>query len=143
MKKSITLIIAALFSFTVLSAATNSTLTISVSNIDPVDGKLWVALCNSEDSYKKGKMPFKRTKVAVTRAQQSITFIDLPAGEYAVKIIHDENDNGKFDTNIIGIPKEGFGFSNNSKGKMGPPSFSKAKFTIDSNKKIYIKIMKI
>ena len=51
---------------------------------------------------------------------------DLPAGDYAVAAIHDENSNHKLDRNFIGIPKEGFGFANNPKVTFSPPSFSEA-----------------
>jgi len=43
-------------------------------------------------------------------------------------VIHDENMNGKLDTNWLGIPKEGYGFSNNARGVAGAPSFSAASF---------------
>lgn len=43
-------------------------------------------------------------------------------------VVHDENMNGKLDTNWLGIPKEGYGFSNAAKGVVGAPSFSAASF---------------
>jgi len=55
---------------------------------------------------------------------------NLKPGKYAFKYFHDENKNDKLDLNWIGIPKEGYGFSNNAKGILGPPSFSKAIFVI-------------
>jgi uncharacterized protein (DUF2141 family) len=53
----------------------------------------------------------------------------MPAGTYAVACLHDENKNGKLDTGLFGIPKEGTVASNHAKGFMGPPSFDKAKFS--------------
>ena len=53
---------------------------------------------------------------------------DLKPGKYAFKYFHDENNDEKLNTNLVGIPKEGFGFSNNAKGKFGPPSFEKMIF---------------
>ncbi|MEN8835700.1 MAG: DUF2141 domain-containing protein [Polaribacter sp.] len=53
-------------------------------------------------------------------------------------MFYDENNNGKMDTKLFGVPKEPYGFSNNAKGFMGPPSFEEAKFTLASNKKIKI-----
>ena len=52
--------------------------------------------------------------------------LQLPAGRYAIAVIHDENSNHKLDRNIIGIPKEGFGFANNPRVGLGAPSFDKA-----------------
>lgn len=57
---------------------------------------------------------------------------DLPPGEYAIAILHDENGNGKMDKKALGLPKEGFAFSNNAMGTFGPPSFKKAKFEVGS-----------
>lgn len=54
----------------------------------------------------------------------------LPAGRYALSVIHDENANGKLDT-FLAIPREGFGFSQNPKIGIGPPSFEEVRFMID------------
>ena len=58
---------------------------------------------------------------------------NLKPGEYAFKYFHDENKNEKLDLNWVGIPKEGYGFSNNAKGTFGPPSFKKMIFKILEN----------
>jgi uncharacterized protein (DUF2141 family) len=55
---------------------------------------------------------------------------NLKPGKYAYKYFHDENKNDKLDLNWIGMPKEGYGFSNNAKGIFGPPSFNKTIFVI-------------
>jgi uncharacterized protein (DUF2141 family) len=55
-------------------------------------------------------------------------FRPVPAGTYAVACFHDENGNGKLDTGLFGIPKEGVCASNGATGTLGPPSFNDAKF---------------
>lgn len=55
-----------------------------------------------------------------------IVFADLPAGRYAVAAFHDENGNGELDSNLLGLPVEGYGFANDATGVMGPPPFSAA-----------------
>ena len=65
---------------------------------------------------------------AIADHNATLSFADLPAGTYALACFHDENGNGKLDTNWIGIPKEGMVASNNAKGRMGPPKFDDAKF---------------
>jgi uncharacterized protein (DUF2141 family) len=55
------------------------------------------------------------------------------AGDYAVTLFHDENKNGKFDSNMIGYPLEGYGFSNNVKPVFKAPSFDDCKFHYDGN----------
>jgi len=56
-------------------------------------------------------------------------FADLPSGNYAIALFHDENGNGRIDTRF-GIPTEGVGFSNNPRMWFGPPSFSAAHFAV-------------
>jgi uncharacterized protein (DUF2141 family) len=58
---------------------------------------------------------------------------ELKPGKYAFKYFHDENKDEKLNTNFMGIPKEGFGFSNNAKGKFGPPSFDKMIFEVEQS----------
>lgn len=52
--------------------------------------------------------------------------LQLPPGRYAIAVLHDENSNHKLDRNMMGWPKEGFGFSNNPKVNLSAPSFDKA-----------------
>jgi uncharacterized protein (DUF2141 family) len=68
-----------------------------------------------------------------------ISIENLSAGRYAVRYYHDENVNGKMETNLVGKPTEGYGFSNNVIGKFGPPPFEKWLFKIDGDKKIVLK----
>ena len=60
--------------------------------------------------------------------QARCDFEDIPPGTYAIVVIHDENMNGKLETNWLGVPTEGYGFSNDAKGLFGAPSFSAASF---------------
>jgi uncharacterized protein (DUF2141 family) len=77
----------------------------------------------------------KRTGKAVAHARSDIShghafcdFSGIASGTYAVSVFHDENSNGKMDTNLMGIPREGVGASNNAKGHFGPPKFVAAAF---------------
>jgi uncharacterized protein (DUF2141 family) len=70
-----------------------------------------------------------RTVPATTR---EVRFDALPVGDYAVAVIHDENGNAKLDT-LMGIPREGFGFSRNPAIGFGAPKFAAARFTLDKN----------
>ncbi len=58
-----------------------------------------------------------------------LRFNDLPSGDYAIALIHDENSNNKLDT-FMGIPREGFGFSRNPAIRFGPPKFDSAQFRV-------------
>jgi uncharacterized protein (DUF2141 family) len=69
--------------------------------------------------------------IKVRQAQARCSFIDILPGTYALAVIHDENMNGKLDTNWLGIPTEGYGFSNDVKASLGAPSFAAASFAYD------------
>ena len=69
--------------------------------------------------------------IKVRQTQARCDFADIPPGTYALAVIHDENMNGKLDTNLLGIPTEGYGFSNDVKASLGAPSFAAASFAYD------------
>ena len=68
-------------------------------------------------------------KIQKTKAQ--CDFSDIPPGTYAIAVIHDENMNGELDTNWLGVPMEGYGFSNTTIDEFGAPAFSAASFPYD------------
>ena len=71
-----------------------------------------------------------------------ITFTNLEAGEYAFSLFHDENENNQMDSNMFGIPKEGYGFSTNFKPIISTPAFDDANFKIEGDIIQKIKIKK-
>jgi uncharacterized protein (DUF2141 family) len=102
------------------------------------EGKLFIAIYNNEESFLK--KPVIGTVVEVNNGKATATFKNLKLGEYAVSSFYDKNDNGKLDTNFLGIPKEPTGVSNNPKPRMGPPRYKDAKFIFSStNNRIKIK----
>lgn len=66
----------------------------------------------------------KALKLTVPASVRSVEFGNVPVGRYALAVVHDENANRKLDT-LVGIPKEGFGFSRNPVIRFGPPRFEK------------------
>jgi uncharacterized protein (DUF2141 family) len=78
-------------------------------------------------------------KKEITDNKCILTIANLKPGKYAVRYYHDENMNGKMETNLVGKPTEGYGFSNNVTGKFGPPPFEKWLFEISGDKKIILK----
>ncbi len=65
-----------------------------------------------------------------SRTSLMVSFSDIEPGDYAIRYFHDENNNGAMDTNLFGLPVEGFGFSNNAKVNFGPPSYQQAAFKV-------------
>lgn len=133
----ITLLVTVL-SFATTFAQEKHNITINFYGMETNEGKLYVALYNSEDTFLK--TPYKGEIVEVTDLKSTAIFKDIPTGEYAVSAFHDVNNNEKMDTKIFGIPKEPIGTSNDAKGFMGPPKFKKAKFKVDQNTTIKVKI---
>jgi len=103
-------------------------LTVSITNVRADKGTLLVSVTNTEAGWNNQEKPVAATKVAAT-GKDAVVHFTLPAGSYAVQVMHDENDNGKMDTNFMGIPSEGYGFSNNPQ-VMRKAHFSEAKFDI-------------
>ncbi len=123
---------------TEMKAQENYNVTVTVKDADSNDGKIFLALYNTEGDFLNTS--FKGMQSAIENEQCTITFQNIPAGVYAVSIFHDENDNGKMDTNFMGIPKEDYGCSNDASGFMGPPKWEDAKFELKENKSITINL---
>ena len=116
--------------------AVAANLTVNVSDVEKGKGHLMIALYKYEEDYKSGKASF-HTKVAALNGKETAVFENLPDGEYAIKMYQDENDNNKMDFNMMGIPKEGYGFSNNV-GMFGAPEYTEAKFSVKESTAIEI-----
>ncbi|MDI1268533.1 MAG: DUF2141 domain-containing protein [Polaromonas sp.] len=69
--------------------------------------------------------------IKVRDRQARCDFEDIAPGSYALAVVHDENMNGKLDVNWLGIPVEGYGFSNDASALLGAPSFAAASFPYD------------
>jgi len=111
-------------------AASQYTLEIEIQQIKNNTGKIMLQLFDENHTVLAQEMS------EIKEYRCSFHLKNLGKGKYAVRYFHDENLNGKLDTNMIGIPTEGYGFSNNVTGKFGPPSFEKWLFEISSDKKI-------
>lgn len=133
MIKIITII--ALFICSLMSAQ-NVKLTITVSGLKNNTGTVRVGLYNSEGTFLK--TTYKSLGSEIKNNKTVVTFDNLPAGEYAISTYHDENNNGKLDKNMMGIPSEDYAASNNAKGFMGPPAYKDARFVIEKDSKIEI-----
>ncbi|MEO8590991.1 MAG: DUF2141 domain-containing protein [Flavobacteriales bacterium] len=113
-----------------LGAAAQGTLAVEVVLSEPAKGgTLRLVLCPNASAF-ASEQGCILEQVHVTGPIVVITRTDLTVGRYAIKAFHDVNDNGKLDTNWIGIPSEPYGFSNDAMGTFGPPSFEQAGFVV-------------
>lgn len=102
---------------------------ITVTHLHNEKGHVLVSLFKDGTGYPdEATKAFRKIKLDISGKKASVLFTGLPAGNYAVSILHDENDDQKMNKNSFGIPKEGYGFSNNVVGALGPPSWSRASF---------------
>lgn len=94
----------------------------------PSSGTVALALFSSANTFGDLRDP-ARLETYTLDGSDRYVLTDVPAGEYALMVYYDENDNLKIDKNFIGIPTEPLGFSNNYRPK-GPPSYTRAAFTL-------------
>ena len=121
----------------------NYSLNINIENINPSKGQLMIAVYNSKQLYMKtDKAVSKQILKLNGKNAEFIQFKDLPMGEYSVAVIHDENNNGKLDTNIFGIPTEAYGFSNNIRPKFRAANWDETKFLMNKNVGLNLKLDK-
>jgi uncharacterized protein (DUF2141 family) len=118
------------------TTANKGLLTVKLIGFRSDKGQTCVSVFNTAKGFPgKYDHAYKILRSPIKGNQATLEFHDLPYGTFAVSVLHDENSNNKMDTNFIGIPKEGFGASNNPKGRMGPPLFDDAKFDLKSSSK--------
>jgi uncharacterized protein (DUF2141 family) len=111
-----------------------SILEVTVENIKEAKGTIRVGLFKNEETFLKKAVEGKVVKAS--SGQLTVRFENLNPGDYAISVIHDENENTELDRNVMGIPKEGFAFGNNAMGMFGPPSFDEAKVAVPDQKKV-------
>ena len=127
-----TLFILSTLLFCQLSWAKTQTVEFEISEINSANGKLYIQLFKGKDNFSKG-VALSLQIIPAIKGNTKLRFPNLTPGEYAVRFFHDEDNDGKMSTNAFGRPIEGYGFSNNAKPVMGPPSYQDAKFTISQH----------
>ena len=102
---------------------------VRIVGIEQASGTVNVALFASEVAYETDdRIGAQMVAARVTGVE--VVFAKLPPGSYALSIFHDVNGNQELDTNLVGMPTEPYGFSQNARGSFGPPSFSDMAFEI-------------
>jgi uncharacterized protein (DUF2141 family) len=111
--------------------AQDKSIHVQISGLHSDKGQVLCALFPSASAAafpKKAGAAIAQSKSDITNRQAVCEFHGIEPGTYAVSVIHDENSNGKLDSNFVGMPKEGVGASNDAKGHFGPPKFDAAAF---------------
>jgi uncharacterized protein (DUF2141 family) len=93
------------------------------------NGKVHCTLYNNPDAFPDDdSKALKEAEAPIKDDSATCTFAGLPAGKYALVAFHDENDNGKFDESMLGMPEEGYAFSNNVRPTFSKPNFDECAF---------------
>jgi uncharacterized protein (DUF2141 family) len=109
------------------------TVTVTIEKLENSQGLVMIELLDQNEKT------VEELAVPITNETSTFSFTDVESGTYAIRYFHDENENGKMDTGSFGIPKEGYGFSNNARGFMGPPDFEDMLFEVKGDLKLTLK----
>ena len=114
----------------IIGAGEPASLDLSITGLRSLKGNVLVCLTANAKAFPNCEKDAQARKAVVPAAKAAnIHFADLAPGIYAIALVHDENANGKMDLAIM-IPREGYGFSRNAMGSLGPPKFAAAQFGI-------------
>jgi uncharacterized protein (DUF2141 family) len=123
--------------FTMLLATSTTVhaadLTITVNNVKTDKGQIRITLYNKAENWLK--LGHKRVLAPAAAGTVTAVFPNLPSGDYAIALYHDENNDEKMAKNLIGIPTEPVGFSNDARGTFGPPGFDAVKLNLEQDNK--------
>ena len=115
-------------------------LEIALAGLRSTAGEVRLCIWHSPERFKRGKCEGDSRSIVVAAAETMVE-VPLAPGDYAVSLVHDENGNGKLDKNLLGIPTEGVGFSQNPVLRFGPPSFAATRIDLaaDTSETIRLK----
>jgi uncharacterized protein (DUF2141 family) len=120
------------------SAIAQHDMEVTIKNIKDPKGTIQLAIYNSETDFLK--KPITGKVISANAKEVTVSFTNLKPGNYAISVYHDANANNEMDSNLIGIPTEPYGFSNNAMGRFGPPAFDAAKVKVDQPVKLTIEL---
>ncbi|MBW3546147.1 MAG: DUF2141 domain-containing protein [Bacteroidetes bacterium] len=114
-----------------MPTAHEHSITVAIEGVKGSKGVLRLTVFDKEEGFPGDSQKALRLISVPAKAGKLEVVIDkLPAGKYAVALLHDENENGELDTNLVGYPKEGYGASNNQLPTFRAPSFAEAAFQV-------------
>lgn len=128
MIKTVSTALFMLFGF--LQSWSQGKINVQVTNFSNNKGSCIICLYDSADDFSDKGKPVQCTTVPVANKNTTAVFNNIAPGTYAILVIHDANNNRKFDTNFLGIPKEGYGASQNKLPFAGAPKFEENKFVV-------------
>ena len=119
---------------TLAQSRDQATIILKVTGFRSERGQIQIAVFNAPEKWPKD--PAYSSTIDVNSPTVTWKINDVPFGDYAVAVFHDENRNGKMDKNLLGIPVEAYGFSNNQRVTFGPPKWETVKFSVEAVEKV-------
>ena len=116
-------------------------LTVEITGVTILKGEIYVSIYSKESTFMNTDQAFGKVKVPANQAAVNVKLKDVPAGDYAVAVFQDLNANAVLDVSEMKIPKEPFGFSNNTKGLKGPATFQQAKIHLQGDTAIKVELV--
>lgn len=108
-------------------------LQIQISGIQSAQGKIMLSVYNSAGNYMQIEKASVLRSIEVRSTQTiQVNINELPPGEYAISCYHDLNGNAKLDKNLVGIPSEPYGFSNNARPKFRAATWEETRFYLNA-----------
>jgi uncharacterized protein (DUF2141 family) len=107
-------------------------ITVEILPLPSTEGTVMVSLFDRPADFPRAGVYNQQITASRQVAGQPLllVFTQLPPGRYAIAAFQDKDGNAKLNTNLMGIPNEPFGFSNNAKASFGPPNFDSAAFEV-------------
>jgi uncharacterized protein (DUF2141 family) len=124
-------------------SAVQSSITVTVSGIRSQEGSIMVCLWSQQDEEFPVCSATASMQYATAEPASSgvtVTFQNIPDGEYAISAFHDENGNVRLDRGFMGRPEEGIALSNMNMERRERPSFDRAKFTLNGTETISLSL---
>jgi uncharacterized protein (DUF2141 family) len=115
-------------------------LTVTIRDVRGLGGIITVSVFDSEQTFLGDDTELASIDVPASPGEIPVVFTGLKPGTYAVAAFHDANASGEVDTNFLGIPIEGYGFSNGAKVFLGPPSFKDAAVELETEAKTVLEM---
>ncbi|MBE7169791.1 MAG: DUF2141 domain-containing protein [Williamsia sp.] len=116
-------------------------LTVEITGLHNNKGYVLLSLFSQKEGFPSHPdKAYANDRTSIKDGKAFFEFKSLPAGTYAIAVLHDENENLKMDTKFLGLPKEGYGFSQDPTLVFGPPSFKNASFQHNATQLIRIAI---
>jgi len=117
-----------------------TTIQLEISEFNNTSGLLAIAIFDNSNSFESKNEAYLDSTLTITNAEMDIVIENINPGNYAISVFHDEDENNELNTNIFGIPQEGFGFSNNPSIGFSAPTYEECEFTIEEGVTLIVPI---